>query len=72
MNILIADDYELVRHGFRGILLDEFPSAVIEEASNGKEAERIGRQSKLSLIMLKKSEKRSPRRSEKLKKLARH
>lgn len=34
MKILIADDHSLVRRGLKEILLDEFPSAVVEEAED--------------------------------------
>jgi DNA-binding NarL/FixJ family response regulator len=38
MNILIADDHSIVRKGLIGLLNDEFPEAVIREATNGAEA----------------------------------
>ena len=37
MNILIGDDHSVVRRGLRTILSDAFPSAEIEEASDGVE-----------------------------------
>ena len=38
MNVLIADDHELVRRGLRGLLLDEYPAARIVEAASASEA----------------------------------
>ncbi len=37
MNILIADDHSVVRRGLKTILVDAFPNATIEEASDGIE-----------------------------------
>ena len=37
LQILIADDHELIRQGLRQILQDEFPQANIEEAFDGDE-----------------------------------
>jgi DNA-binding NarL/FixJ family response regulator len=37
LKILIADDHTVVRRGLRQILLDEFPSAVIEEVADAEE-----------------------------------
>lgn len=37
LQILIADDHELIRQGLRQILQDEFPQATIEEAADGDE-----------------------------------
>jgi two-component system, NarL family, invasion response regulator UvrY len=37
LQILIADDHEIIRKGLRQILLDEFPLAVIDEAVDGDE-----------------------------------
>ncbi len=37
LRILIADDHTVVRKGLRQILLDEFPTAVIEEVSDAEE-----------------------------------
>ena len=36
LRILIADDHEIIRKGLKQILLDEFPFAHIEEASDGE------------------------------------
>jgi two-component system, NarL family, invasion response regulator UvrY len=35
--ILIADDHAIIRAGLKKLLADEFPSVVIEEATNGEE-----------------------------------
>ncbi|MBL7872507.1 MAG: response regulator transcription factor [Cyclobacteriaceae bacterium] len=43
INILIADDHELIRRGLKSILLDEFPDAKIAEANNGQELLRQAR-----------------------------
>ena len=37
MKILIADDHAIVRRGLREILLDEYPSSVIADASDAEE-----------------------------------
>jgi two-component system invasion response regulator UvrY len=37
MRILIADDHAIVRRGLREILLDEYPSSLIEDASDAEE-----------------------------------
>ena len=37
LRILIADDHTVVRKGLRQILLDEFPTAVIEEVADAEE-----------------------------------
>jgi two-component system invasion response regulator UvrY len=37
LRILIADDHTVVRKGLKQILLDEFPSAVIEEVADAEE-----------------------------------
>lgn len=52
MNILIVDDYELIRHGLARIVAEEFPFAMILEASNGKEAEKAARNGNLRLIIM--------------------
>jgi DNA-binding NarL/FixJ family response regulator len=38
MRILIADDHAVIRRGLKQILLDEYPTAVIEEASDAEAA----------------------------------
>src|SRR5262245_4515125 len=37
MNILIADDHEVVRRGLKAILVDEFPKVKIGESRAGRE-----------------------------------
>jgi DNA-binding NarL/FixJ family response regulator len=49
MNILIADDHELVRGGLARIVAEEFPFAKIQEASNGTQAEKAARSGNLLL-----------------------
>ncbi|MCI0748495.1 MAG: response regulator transcription factor [Verrucomicrobia subdivision 3 bacterium] len=45
MNILIADDHEVVRRGLKAILFDEFPKIKIGETSAGRETlEAVRRQ----------------------------
>ncbi|MGZ3861755.1 MAG: response regulator [Bacteroidia bacterium] len=51
MNILIADDHELVRGGLARIIAEEFSSAVILEVSNGTGIEKTARSQKLDLII---------------------
>ena len=36
LRILIADDHTVVRKGLRQILLDEYPTAVIEEVADAE------------------------------------
>ena len=38
MRILIADDHAVIRRGLKQILLDEYPSAIIEEAGDAEAA----------------------------------
>lgn len=52
MNILIADDHELVRGGLARIVAEEFSSATIHEASNGMQAEKLARTKKWDLIIM--------------------
>jgi DNA-binding NarL/FixJ family response regulator len=52
MNILIADDHELVRGGLARIVAEEFPFAKINEASNGTQAEKTARAGKWELIIM--------------------
>jgi DNA-binding NarL/FixJ family response regulator len=51
MNILIADDHELVRGGLARIIAEEFPDATIKEAENGMQAERMARAEKWCIII---------------------
>jgi two-component system invasion response regulator UvrY len=52
MNILIADDHELVRGGLARIVAEEFPAAQIHEVPNGTQAEKTSRAKKLDLIIM--------------------
>ena len=52
MNILIADDHELVRGGLARIITEEFPSAIIHEVPNGVQAEKMSRTKTWSLIIM--------------------
>ncbi|MES2761888.1 MAG: response regulator transcription factor [Bacteroidota bacterium] len=52
MNILIADDHELVRSGLARLVAEEYPSATIQEVSNGTQAEKTGRSQKWDLIIM--------------------
>ncbi|HEX7412549.1 MAG TPA: response regulator transcription factor [Bacteroidia bacterium] len=51
MNILIADDHELVRGGLARIIAEEFPMATIHEAINGLQAEKMARKGKWAIII---------------------
>jgi two-component system invasion response regulator UvrY len=52
MNILIADDHELVRLGLTRLVAEEYPSANIQEVPNGIQAEKMGRSQKWDLIIM--------------------
>src|ERR1700739_937630 len=52
MNILIADDHELVRGGLARIVAEEFPAAQILEAPNGMQAEKLSRTKKWNLLIM--------------------
>lgn len=52
MNILIADDHELVRGGLARIIAEEFSDAKVQEVSNGTQAEKAGRAKAWSLIIM--------------------
>jgi DNA-binding NarL/FixJ family response regulator len=52
MNILIADDHELVRGGIAKIIAEEFSSSQITEASGGIEVEKKARTEKWDLIIM--------------------
>ncbi|MHB8261375.1 MAG: response regulator [Bacteroidia bacterium] len=51
MNILIADDHELVRGGLAQIIKEEFPMATIHEAVNGLQVEKMARKGKWDIII---------------------
>jgi two-component system, NarL family, invasion response regulator UvrY len=52
MNILIADDHELVRNGIAKIVAEEYPEAKISEVSRGIEAEEKVRAGKWDLLIM--------------------
>jgi DNA-binding NarL/FixJ family response regulator len=52
MRILIVDDYPVVRHGVRQILVDAYPTAFIEEAENGEQALDLIQASPWDLVLL--------------------
>jgi two-component system invasion response regulator UvrY len=52
MNILIADDHELVRRGISKIMSEEFPASKIVEVSNGIEVEKKAREGKWDIIIM--------------------
>ena len=51
MRILIADDHAIVRRGLREILLDEYPSAIIDEAPDAEELLKKIFQDKWDLVI---------------------
>lgn len=51
MNILLADDHSIVRRGLKEILLEEFPDANFQEASDGQELIRKMRSDKFDVII---------------------
>jgi DNA-binding NarL/FixJ family response regulator len=52
LKILIADDHELVRHGLRQVMLEEYPFSHIEEAENGLDLLSRARAAKWDLIIM--------------------
>lgn len=52
LNILIADDHELVRRGLKELLREEYPDATLEEAENGEAAVSMLGKRKWDLILL--------------------
>ena len=52
MNIIIADDHELVRGSLARIIAEEFPFAIIHEAPNGTQAEKLGRTKTSDLLIM--------------------
>ena len=51
MNILLVDDHDIIREGLKHILLEEFPSAGIDEASTAEEAIKKISQLKFDVIL---------------------
>jgi two-component system, NarL family, invasion response regulator UvrY len=52
MNVLIADDHEIVRRGLRDILADEFPKLRVTEARHAREALEAARKQTWDLVLL--------------------
>jgi DNA-binding NarL/FixJ family response regulator len=52
MNILVVDDYELVRDGISGMIAEEFYDANVQQVSCGMDAEKIARSQNLDLILM--------------------
>jgi len=52
MNILIADDHQIVRDGLKNILHSEIDLHVIAEASNGREAIKLASQLRPDLVII--------------------
>jgi two-component system invasion response regulator UvrY len=52
MNIIIADDHDLVRGGLSRIIAEEFPLAEIQEVSRGAQAEKLARTPGISLLIM--------------------
>lgn len=51
MNILIADDHELVRGGLSRIIAEEFPAAKIVEVPDGHSAEKMARSGEWAILI---------------------
>jgi two-component system invasion response regulator UvrY len=52
MNVLIADDHEIVRRGLSEILADDFPKLCVVEACDGQQTLAAARKQTLDLILL--------------------
>jgi DNA-binding NarL/FixJ family response regulator len=52
MNVLIADDHEIIRRGLRDILADEFSTLSVTEARNAQEALEVTRKQTWDLVLL--------------------
>jgi two-component system, NarL family, invasion response regulator UvrY len=52
MNILIADDHQIVRRGLKDILADEFDGLCFGEARNGQEALEAARRQAWDVVLL--------------------
>ena len=51
MKILVGDDHGVVRKGLIQIILEEFPLAIITEASDGKEMNDMAKHNKFDIII---------------------
>ena len=52
LTVLLVDDHALVRRGFRRILEDDSAIEVVGEASDGREAVELARQTKAAVIVM--------------------
>ena len=52
MNVLIADDHEIVRRGLRDILTDEFSKLRVAEACDGQETLEAARKQTWDAVLL--------------------
>jgi PAS domain S-box-containing protein len=52
LRVLLADDHEIVREGFRSLLSDEHDVEVVGEAANGREAVDLANQLKPDVIVM--------------------
>jgi two-component system, NarL family, invasion response regulator UvrY len=52
MNVLIADDHQIVRRGLRDILADEFPKLSVTEARNAQEAIEASKKQTWDIVLL--------------------
>lgn len=52
MRIILADDHQVLRRGFRSLLTDESDLEVVGEASNGREAIELCRQLRPDLVLM--------------------
>ena len=59
MKILIADDHAIVRKGLKQLLLEEYPSAKIEEVADGESLSAISETDLPEAISLKTPNSRS-------------
>ncbi|MES2515775.1 MAG: response regulator transcription factor [Bacteroidota bacterium] len=52
MNVLIADDHELVRSGLTRLITEEYTSSIVHEVSDGAQAEKMARSQAWDLIIM--------------------
>jgi DNA-binding NarL/FixJ family response regulator len=52
LRILVADDHAVVRHGVRGILMEEFGPVTFGEARNGEELMEAIRKQEWDILIL--------------------
>src|SRR6185312_3628050 len=51
MKILIADDQEMILYALNGILIAEYPTAQIQEVTNGLQLEKLARTQTFDIII---------------------